>query len=321
MLKIKAISPSRIKTFDMCKFKYFLTYHCPDIKLKSNWGAAHGTLLHDILESYSSEQDPDWISRLLRGYGGTLQVKNKFGKDEVMESPLIWAKDLEYANKKPWCDTCPHVAGDFCGISQKPLDNLPGCPRDLFDKSVSVVTKVIERYEDTWKKILRLNGVPVGFEYELKIPVSGTEVPMTGYMDLVVEEDPDTVHIIDYKAGKTTQNYAECRADIQARMYSWASRREFIDDVNNKGYKYKNIILTFDYFSNTPITLAFTAQEDNETENFVRNKVIEIQNTDWITRIVKTNEDFKQRGAWKCNALCDTKICSREWKGAFKPNA
>lgn len=318
MLKLKSVSPSRIKTYDMCKFKYFLTYHCPDITLKSNWGAAHGSLLHDILENYSSEQDLDWMSRLFRGYGGTLKTKDRYQKEVVMESPLIWAKSDEYINKKPWCDTCPHVAGEFCGISQKPLNNLPGCPRDLFDKSISTLTRVICQYEDIWKKILHKDGIQVGTEYELKIPVAGTDVPMIGYMDLVIEEDSETVHIIDYKAGKSTQDYDECRKDIQARMYSWASRREFIDDVNNRGYKYKNVLLTFDYFSNRPITLAFTAEEDAETEVFVRNKVVEIQNTNWITRIVRTNDDFNQRGSWKCRALCDTTVCSKEWKGTFK---
>lgn len=319
MLKLNSISPSRIKTFDMCKFKYWLTYCCPDVKLKSNWGASHGTLLHDILECYSSEKDTNWIARLYSGYGGTLKTLDKNKKEIALESPLIWAKQTDYANKKPWCDTCPHAINEFCGISQKPLNNLPGCPRDLFDKSISTLENVMLRYEQLWPKILRnKDNVLIGTEYALKIPVVGTDIPMIGYMDLVLEQDPETIHIIDYKAGKMTQDYAECRKDIQALMYSWASRREFIDDINHYGYQYKNIILTFDYFSDRPITLAFTAEEDNETEVFIKNKIIEIQNTDWIKRIVKSNDEFKQRGAWKCNALCDTVVCSQKWKGNFQ---
>jgi len=319
MLKLKSISPSRIKTFDTCKFKYWLTYHCDDVKLRSNWGAAHGTLLHDILEQVCVGEDADWVSRLYRGYGGKLETKDKFGKDIVMDSPLIWAKPADFKDKKPWCDTCPYATEELCSISQQRLDALTGCPRDLFDTSVSTLQKVIGRYEQPWSKILKdVRGVPIGAEYSLHVKVKGTEIPMIGYMDLVIEEDPETLHIIDYKAGKSTQTYEECRLDIQAMMYSWAARREFIDDVNNKGFKYKNIILTFDYFTNHPITLAFTAQEDAETEKFVAAKVAEIQNTDWITRIVRSNDDFKSRSAWKCNALCDPGVCANKWKGRFQ---
>lgn len=305
----------------MCKFKYWLTYHCPEIKLRSNWGAAHGSLLHDVLENYSNGKDQDWTARLYRGYAGTLATVDKYGKPEVMQTPLVWAKSADYSQKKPYCDTCPYTdrQDHVCSISRAPLDNLPGCPRDLFDGSISMLDSTINRYEDIWKRMLRdTNGAPIGTEYEFNIVVPGTEVPMIGIMDLVIEEDPDTIHIIDYKTGSWTQNYDECREDIQVKMYSLAARREFIDDINKKGYKYKNVILTFDYFTKSPITLAFTADEDKATEVYVRRKIEEIQSTEWITRIVKSNNDFQERWAWKCRSLCDTDVCAQEWKGKFK---
>ena len=319
-LKLKSISPSRIKTYDMCKFKYYLTYHT-DHTLKSNWGAAHGSLLHDILEHYSNSIDTDWTARLYRGYAGKLETKDRHGKAEVMESPLVWAKPKEYAEKKPYCDTCPYAAHQdgVCAISQAPLNNLPGCPRDLFDGSIAMLESTIARYGNIWDKMLKnADGVPIGTEYEFNIVVDGTNVPMIGIMDLVIEEDADTIHIIDYKTGVWTQTYDECREDIQVKMYSLAARREFLDDVNKRGYKYKNVILTFDYFTKSPITLAFTADEDKKTEQQVRRKIEEIQSTDWITRIVKSNSEFNERWAWKCRSLCDTDVCGKEWKGKFK---
>lgn len=315
MLKLTSISPSRIKTFDMCKFKYWLTYHRPDITLKSNWGAAHGSLLHDILENYSNGLDMDWTSRLYRGYAGKLETLDRNGQPEIMESPLIWAKDIDYHDKRPYCDTCPYASDMLCTISQEPLDDLRGCPRDLFDSSISMLEETIRRYKDIWPKILKdKNENLIGTEYSFKINVADTDVPMVGIMDLVIEEDPETIHIIDYKTGSWTQNYLECREDIQVRMYSLASRREFIDDINGKGYKYKNIVLTFDYFTKSPITLSFTADEDNVTELDVKNKIHQIQSTNWIDRIVSSNNDF----GWKCRSLCDTKVCAKEWKGKFE---
>ena len=323
MLTLKSISPSRIKTFDTCKFKYWLTYHCPDIELKSNWGAAHGSLIHDLLENYANGLDPDWMNRLYRGYGGTLQTMNNFGAFEIMESPLKLAKEAEFAKQKPYCESCCYKDGvnNKCLISKEPLDNLSGCARMLFDNSITLMQKIINNYSDVWPNILRnKEGVIIGTEYPYKLPIAGSDVPMIGIMDLVVEEDPKTIRIYDYKAGKWTQTYDECKEDIQVKMYSLAARKEFIEDVHNKGYKYENVILTFDYFTKHPITVAFSAEEDAETERFVLGKIQEIQKTDWITRIVKSNNDFSQKWAWKCRSICDTTVCANNWKANFKPH-
>jgi hypothetical protein len=320
MLKLKSISPSRIKTFDMCKFKYWLTYHRPDLELKSNWGAAHGSLIHDLLENKANGNDVDWLNRLYRGYAGTLETLDRYGKPTVMESPLRWAKPRDYHEQIPDCLTCEEIdqENNRCGISHEPLDSLNGCAKMLFDGSVLMMKDVIKRYQDTWDRILRdPSGQLVGTEYGYNLPIEGTNVPMIGIMDLVVEEDPETVHIIDYKSGSWTQNYDECRDDIQVRMYSLASRKEFVEDVHGKGYNYKNVLLTFDYFTKQPVTVAFSAEEDAETENFVYKKIQEIQNTDWITRIVSSNDDFSQRWAWKCKYICDHNVCGTEWNGAF----
>jgi len=320
MLKLKSCSPSRIKTYDMCKFKYWLTYNCPGLKLKTNWGAVHGSLLHDVLENLANENDTDWMSRLYRGYAGELATLDRKGQSEIMESPLVWAKTKDYHDKKPYCDTCPYKQGDICGISKEKLDDLTGCPRNLFDGSVSMLETTIKKYRNgIWDKMLRdAKGVPIGTEYSFNIKLTGTDVPLIGIMDLVIEEDPETIHIIDYKSGAWVQNYAECREDIQVKIYSMASRKEFIEDVNNKGYKYKNVMLTFDYFTSTPITIAFTAEEDAETEISTVKKIHEIENTNWIDRIVRSNEDFSQRWAWKCKSLCDTEVCASKWTGKFK---
>lgn len=320
MLPLKSISPSRIKTFDACKFKYWLTYNT-NVKLKSNWGAVHGSLIHDILENYSNGTDLDWTSRLYSGYAGKLKTVDRQGEPVVLDSPLLLAKAKDYADHKPYCDTCPYADNvhGVCSISLVPLDNLPGCPRDLFSTSIETLSNTIKRYESIWSKMLKdSNGQPVGTEYMFNIAIKGTSVPMMGIIDLVVEEDLDTIHIIDYKAGAWTQDYSECRNDIQVKMYSLAARREFINDVSKKGYKYKNVILTFDYFTKKPITLAFTAEEDEQTEKFVANKIAEIQSTDWISRIVNSDKDFGEKWAWKCRSLCDTESCSKNWKGKFK---
>lgn len=318
-IKLKSISPSRIKTFDLCKFKYWLTYHCPDVELKSNYGAANGSLLHDILENYSLGRNTDWASQLYDGFGGKFKTLGRSGDPTVMDSPLIWAKDKDFKNKKPFCDNCPYRGDGICDISLEPLDNLSGCPKELFEQSGSMLQQTIARYEEIWDKTLRDNdGNIIGTEYELNVKIPGTDVPLIGYMDLVIEEDPETIHIIDYKTGSWTQSYDECREDIQVRAYSWAGRKEFIEDVNNKGYGYKYVFLTFDYFVKSPVLIALSKEEDFKTERYLAEKVKEIQSTSWISRIVNDNSEFELKKNWKCRSLCDTKVCMEKWSGGFK---
>lgn len=324
MLSLKSISPSRIKTYDTCLFQYWLKY-VKHATMRSNWGASHGTLIHDLLENIANENDPDWMRRLYEGYGGTLDTLDRYGEPEVMESPLVWAKPKEYHDKRPMCDTCQYVEGDVCGISREPLSDLPGCPKSLFEESVTMMHRVLGRYEEIWPRLLRNDrGVPIGTEYAYNIALPGRpDVPMIGIMDLVIEEDPETIHVMDYKAGKKTQDYGECMDDIQVRMYSLAARREFVDDVNNKGYRYKNVLLTFDYFRGKPITVAFSAEQDAKTEEEVVAKINEIEATDWIDRIVRNNEELVTKTrfgqvAFTCKYLCDSDVCKREWQGRFR---
>jgi hypothetical protein len=188
-----------------------------------------------------------------------------------------------------------------------------------------MLENVIDRYADIWPKLLRDDtGAIIGAEYRFEIPLAERpDVPIHGFMDLVIEENEDTVHVIDYKAGKHTQDFMKCRDDIQVRMYSLACRKEFIEDVNNKGYKYKNVILTFDYFRGKPITLALSAEEDAATERFVIDKINEIESTQWIDRIVRNDEELETKTrfgqvAFTCKYLCDSDVCKSTWNGRFK---
>lgn len=321
MLKLTNVSPSRFKTFDMCLFKYWMTYQEKQ-DLKSNWGAVHGSLIHDVLENYVDGSESDWMARLYRGYNGTLDTLDRYGKPEIMDSPLLLAKDKDFKNVKPYCDSCPFADNILkkCTVSDENLDNLSGCPRNLFEASINMMNATIRRYTtDIWPNVLRDDKDKIiGTEYPFKIRVPGTDVDMIGIMDLVVAEDEDTIHVYDYKSGTWTQNYQECKQDLQVKMYSLASRKEFIEDINNKGYNFKHILLTFDYFTKDPITVALTPEDDAATEKEVGDRIRKIQTTEWIDRIVRSDAEFKERSRWKCRSLCDTEVCSKVWEGRFK---
>jgi hypothetical protein len=313
-MKLKSISPSRIKTWDTCRFKYWLTYHT-DLKLKENWGGMHGSLIHDVLENFTNGKDTDWMGRLYKGYGGVLDTLDYHQRPIVMESPLVWAKPKDFAEKQPMCDSCPYKGDDgTCIISREQLTELSGCPRDLFQGSIAMVQFVMEKYKDIWPHILRdSEGNMIGTEYGFRLPLPGTDVPVIGYMDLVVVWPDGVVEIIDYKTGTWTQTYDDCMKDIQVKTYALAARRIFVDDILDQGFDFKDVILTFDYFQGKPVTVGFTEEQDQETANELVKKVREIESAHDIWRCVRDPDTF-----WKCKALCDKDVCKAQWKGKFK---
>lgn len=318
-IELTTISASRIKTFDHCLFKYYLQYHT-DLPRGSNFGAQNGSLVHNILEQYATKKDAHWLERLLKGYNGTLSISDRDGNSEIMESPLTYAKastaknmQERYHNLVPDCDNCIFKGKNICKISREPLDKLTGCPKKLFQDTEKMIKEAIIRYEDIWSKILKDDsGNYIGIEYPFHIEVANTGVAMNGFMDLVYEEDQYTIHIVDYKAGTWIQTYEKCMQDIQARMYSLAGRKEFIEKLG-----YKNIILTFDYFQGQPITVAFSLEQDLSTENYLINKIKEIQSVSEINRIVSCDEELGVGEFWQCKAICAPELCKKMWKGKF----
>ncbi len=307
---IKNASASRIETFNTCLFKYFLTYH-EKAKLKSNWGAAHGSLLHDILEKFANESDKDWMDRLYKGYGGVLLTEDKFGATITLESPLVWAKAADFKDVEPECDGCPFAKDGACAISLQKLDALTGCPRKLFEKSVKILRDVFRRYDPIYTDASML----LGTEYKIEFPIPGTDVPLVCILDLVVDRGNGTVEIIDYKFGNYTKDFDELSADVQARICSYAARQEFINDINKKGYKFKYVFLTFDYFMKAPATVAFTDTQDAATEKSLILTVQKIKSTTDVTRLCGDRDPSSH---WKCKAMCDPDVCRAKWKGAFK---
>jgi len=309
---IKNASSSRIETFNTCLFKYWLTYH-DKAKLKSNWGASHGNLLHDILEKFANNSDKNWMDRLYKGYGGVLITEDKFGAKVTLESPLIWAKPADYKDAKPECDTCPFAKDGTCSISLQKLDDLKGCPRKLFEKSVTILKDVFRRYNPLYSDEKML----VGTEYKIEFKIPNTKVPLICILDLVIDRGNGIVEVIDYKFGNYTKDFDTLAVDVQARICSYAARKEFIEDINKKGHNFKYVFLTFDYFMKAPSTVAFTATQDAATEQSLINTAMKIKNTTVVTRLCGDKDPTSH---WKCKAMCDPDVCRAKWKGIFTVN-
>lgn len=310
MLNLKTLSASRIKTYEMCLYKYYMNYHLKK-QLKTNWGAVHGSLLHEILRRYAAG-DRDWMRHLYAGYSGELVYADNIDGDKKEASPLKWAKEKEFKNIAPQCDLCCFKDGDKCRISSEQLDKLSGCPKNLFQLSVKLLTETINRYQSVFNNPQCILGI----EYPYTLPIKDVDTKMIGYLDLVIEKDPETVMVIDYKSGVMIPEYDEFISDIQVRCYSWVVRKIFIEDVLQKGYKYKYVVLKFDYLRQEPMTIAYTQKQDYDLENHLADIVNKIKNTKRITRVIGDG-DFN----WKCKYLCDIEQCEANWKGNFDAEA
>ncbi len=314
-MRILSTSASRLQTAEACWFKYWLTYVAKmRDQMKSNWGAEHGSLIHDILEMYVKGIDRDWRTRLYTGYRGLLETQNKWGKKFTMPSPLRVAKPRDYANKPTPCDGCPYkdVEHNRCGISHEPLDALPGCPKSLFEFSVKMLEDAFARYDEIYEGTGEAKVLDA--EYEVNMGIRGTEIPLICLFDLVVQLDEDTVWIIDYKTGVTTKNFEELREEIQAKAYFYAGYREFIEDASGKGHKFKNLLLSFDYFQKDPVMVSFTEDERADIERELCDRSEEVKARTTVTRVTGNRApNPENRGDWKCRYLCDIDVCTREW--------
>lgn len=344
-MHVTKISASRANTFLDCPFKYFMTYEvyicqecgeptyvtewkvlnidyynnpkclnhkCPSTNLKklelpSNWGATNGSIIHRILELYaeacrvkasSDDWRLNWRDNLILAYLGRLPNDDgdgfeDFGSERLQ---LLVDKNQDGLSNIMECESCEflHLAGDNppC-FHDTPHADL--CPKHFFHQSLKFVDTAVKRYEDRYKN----NCLATEQKFNIDI---GEGIIINGIIDLVFHEDDDTVEIVDYKTGKFTKKYDDLMQDTQAKMYSIAAKHLFP--------KYKNHLLTFDYFQRAPVTVAFT----NVDDEWMKKRII-----DWYKKISETEYPrripINRNGTlfFKCKYMCDREICDCQW--------
>jgi hypothetical protein len=213
-------------------------------QLSTNWGAVHGTALHQIMENYalavrgthndSSQLTPeetskflDWKTALKEAYKrGT---KNGQSKEDFAIYDIAKPKDVE--SESGWCDSCVFGEDAPCEITGESLSEMKkhgcvGCPKSLYVKSLKTVSKYIERYDQVLKN-RKILGIEFPFNLVLGKDINGNDVITTGFIDLVTELDSDTIEVIDHKFGSWVPGFDEFSEDIQARLYALISRTLF----------------------------------------------------------------------------------------------
>jgi hypothetical protein len=135
--------------------------------------------------------------------------------------------------------------------------------QDYFSKPILDVENKFKLIFDS--NLNRLDDVCVPMYYMNLPPEDKFEV--TGLMDLVIEEDEQTINIVDFKTGKTKSENA-LKKEIQPQIYYVAATLLYP--------KYEHIILTFDYIKDQPRIITFHKEDVDLILEKVYNRHLQI---------------------------------------------
>ena len=294
------------------------------VSMRSNWGAVHGTALHHIMENYAlavrgTEEDGKKVSNIKKkkwlNWQNELKRAYKRGTDNGQSDPdfAIWdiSKPKDVSDPDKWCVSCQSGKADaLCKRTGETLNDMQekgtmGCPEALWHESVKIMTKYVARHDAILrnKKIL---GVEAAFDIDFGMEdIHGNPMRSIGFIDLVVEEDPDTCHIIDHKFGMWKPSFDEFSEDIQVKLYSYAARKLFPG--------YKEYLITFDYARTSPLSYSFTAEEDELTRQEVVKYWEAIAGPQMVRRTMVQGNGVCPTSSWKCKVMCDVDVCKSQW--------
>jgi len=261
------LSASRIKTLRDCPMKFYISYCAPErIEMPNSWGAANGTILHEIFEEYASGSRRDWKQNLLDKFRAAMYDPN------IIDSVFKFAKGVkttladEIVKSRRSCGKCPfaNIMSDgstvFCKAMGKTTTEFVGSPKKMISDTVKLA-KVI--FDNDFNPIddLKVIGVEHKFEVTFENGVS-----TLGFIDLISEIDEETIEIRDYKSAKRVPSDKDIdegwiNRDVQMQLYYAVAKYCCDHNIPPFSNKYKNILVTIHFLRKTPITMVYTSSD------------------------------------------------------------
>jgi len=292
-MDMSAASASRIKTNKQCEMKYFIEYHLkiPETR-KGNIYTHKGSAVHEVLEQ--------WVNAVLGKEENAEIDYVKTLRDYYVEHRLWLLDDRKPERGDPYpqaknCELCPHMTkGGECSILSVPVGIVDGCPRVNYDDDLALVEGAIKSKDcqvlnrnkdgDFKKKIL---GVELKFDGEID------GIPLRAFLDLAVEEDADTIEVVDYKTGGRAMSYAAAYKDPQVRLYGKI--------ISQLYPQYKYVLVTLWFLRKGPVTVPITTEMNELTVKSLKN------NWNQITR----NVNPLRIKSWLCNYCIGWEACGK----------
>lgn len=277
MIPVQYLRSSMHGTHEMCEQKFFIEYVLGWTG-QSGLKADKGTIVHKIMEILAgmklARQNgfPSWNDEIV----GDVTLD-----DYVLEDiyDKVYSYYTEAFNHHEWeaadyreCKRWVHKALEYSNGEFDPRKQLIVQPEQRFDIELNRVDWAKYNYD--------------GVEGYLKLK---------GTIDLIVQEDANTYHIVDYKTGKRLnwatgeeKTYEKLQNDFQLRFYHLAATILYP--------QIKNIMITIFFINDGgAFTLTFGQSDIPETLNQIRKKYEQIRDTD----VPSLNY------SWKCTKFCD----------------
>ena len=279
---------SRIKTYRQCEFRYFLEYVIQYPPMRAgNIYSEKGSAVHVALELWANailgrEEDAeiDWEKSLREYYAKTKlweldnRMPDKHGKPKGFPHPV-----------EKSCESCPWATKDQrCEIADKAIAAVDGCPRPNFEGDIELIKKTLTRTDykplalDKDGKFVRKI---IGVEHPFDLEIDGVQV--RGVIDLVAEQDEESLEIIDYKTGKS-MSFDKVFSDAQARIYAKVARILWP--------QYNYIMVTLHYLKTNPVSVPFSVEDDVLTLKSLHRAKAQIESVTDPHRVTPTRYGF-----------------------------
>ncbi len=310
------LSASRIKTLKSCPMKFYLSYCAPDrIEMPNSWGAANGTLLHEIFEEYASGERRDWQRNLMEKF--RFAMNDPTTRDYVFKFSKGVKTSLadEIASSKRNCSGCPFMkvmsdgATIFCKAMGKTTKEFKGSPKKMIMDTIKLANVI---FDDDFNPIDDLKVIGIEHEFDLTFE---NGIQTYGFIDLISEVSEDTIEIRDYKSAKRVPSDRDIdegwiNRDIQMQLYYAVAKHCCENNIAPFSSKYKNILVTIHFLRKTPITMVYTPADYDRILRMLKKAYNDIRAIEMpLPEGMWGRDKF-----WICN-YCNVKACD---KACFK---
>jgi len=182
---------------------------------------------------------------------------------------------------------------DWAAENYKVLEKVPN-PKNvnIWHEVLSLVRAVLNRKKEFIPFYRNIKDVEKFFKIEVD------NIPIRGIFDLIIEIDPETVEIYDWKSGSFRLRYKELYRDPQILLYNLAVSKLFP--------KYKFRFATLDYLRYTPISVPLESKYLTIARQLVKRYWWLIKHDDSPRRIEVPNHI--------CKYMCDRELCDIYWE-------
>lgn len=226
-------------------------------------------LLNSIVDSSVVSEDPVKYTKPISATSieSVLQCPAKFARQYLLKYPKDTDSDVlkfgraihdcldkaeKYIRDRKVKEVSVHLVDEFTSMFRElAVEHKIGNPT-LVNEGVSLLNTYFQGFDPGDKVIETEYFFNITTKYGVRI---------VGAIDKLVELDPNTLVVVDYKTGNYSKTEEELYNDIQLSMYDLAVRYKFP--------QYKHVVLVLHYLKNKPVCTYRTEEDRENFENFL----------------------------------------------------